>query len=152
MVKYVAGFLFDKSLNLVVLIEKQTPEWQRGKWNGVGGKIEPGETPLQAMTREFKEEAALEITDWTQYCTLRGRNSEIHFFYSIMDAAEVMNVRTLTKEQLGIWSLARVSMWSFPLLPNIRWILPMALVAIKEKPTEIYEISVNYIEKTDGTK
>jgi 8-oxo-dGTP diphosphatase len=149
MVKYVCGFLLDKALNLVVLIEKQTPEWQKNKWNGVGGKIEPGETPLQAMTREFHEEAGLEITDWHQYCTLRGRNSEINFFYCVMDAEYLTKVRTMTKEQLGIWSIARASQWNFPLLPNIRWILPMALVAIKDKPTEVYEISVEYI---DGTK
>jgi 8-oxo-dGTP pyrophosphatase MutT (NUDIX family) len=29
----------------VLLIEKQKPAWQRGKLNGVGGKIEPGENP-----------------------------------------------------------------------------------------------------------
>lgn len=152
MIKYVCGFLFDKSLNLVVLIEKQSPEWQKDKWNGVGGKIEPGETPLQAMIREFKEEAGMDVTDWKQYCVIRGRNSEITFFYSVMDAEYLMNVKTMTKEQLGIWSLARVSMWSFPLLPNIRWILPMALVAIKDKPEEAYEISVEYLEKPDGSK
>ena len=149
MIKYVCGFLLDKALNLVVLIEKQTPEWQKNRWNGVGGKIEPGETPLQAMTREFQEEAGLDVTDWHQYCTLRGRNSEINFFYSVMDAEHLTKVRTMTKEQLGIWSIARVSMWNFPLLPNIRWILPMALVAIKDKPTEVYEIAVEYL---DGTK
>jgi 8-oxo-dGTP diphosphatase len=27
-----------------------------GKWNGVGGKIEPGETPIQAAVRECQEE------------------------------------------------------------------------------------------------
>lgn len=147
MIKYVVGFLFDKSLNLVVLIEKQSPEWQKDKWNGVGGKIEADETPLDAMIREFKEEAGMDVTDWKQYCTIHGHNSEIHFFYSVHTAEHLMGVKTMTKEQLGIWSLARVSMWNFPLLPNIRWILPMALVAIKEKPAETYEISVDY-----GTK
>lgn len=147
MIKYVVGFLFDKSLNMVVLIEKQSPEWQKDKWNGVGGKLEPDETPLQAMIREFKEETALDIVDWTEFCTIYGRNSEITFFYSVAEADRLMEVKTVTKEQLGIWSLARVSMWNFPLLPNIRWILPMALVAIKEKPGETLKISVDY-----GTK
>jgi len=147
MIKYVAGFLFDRSLNMVVLIEKQSPEWQKDKWNGVGGKVEAGETPLQAMVREFKEEAGLDILDWQQLCTIHGRNSEITFFYSVTEAEHLMNVRTLTKERLGVWSLARVNMWNFPLVSNIRWILPMALVAIKEKSTQTFDISVNY-----GTK
>lgn len=147
MIKYVVGFLLDKALNLVVLIEKQSPAFMKDTWNGPGGKIEPGETPLQAMIREFKEETDLDITDWHEYCVIHGRNAEIFFFYSVAAAEHLMNVKTMTKEKLGIWSLARVSMWSFPLFPNIRWLLPMAITAIKDKPDETYDISVNY-----GTK
>lgn len=143
MTKYVCGFLFDKALDLVVLIEKINPSWQKGLWNGVGGKIEAGETPLQAMTREFKEEAGLEINDWTQYCTLRGPEFEVHFFFTKMDASKVSEVRAITAERLGIWSIAKALMWSFPLLPNIRWLLPMALSTIKEHRHEVFDIWVN---------
>lgn len=31
-----------------------------GKWNGFGGKVEPGETIRQAAIREMKEEAGIE--------------------------------------------------------------------------------------------
>lgn len=147
MTKYVCGFLFDTTLNLVVLIEKQTPEWQKGKWNAVGGKIEEGETPLQAMTREFKEEAGLEIENWLPYCILRGPNFEVHFFHSTLEAEKVMDVKTLTAEVLGVWSIARVSMWNFPLLHNIRWLLPMAITGIKHNLTEVYDI---WIENPDN--
>lgn len=147
MTKYVVGFLFDKSIELVVLIEKQKPEWQKNKWNGVGGKIETEETPLQAMVREFKEEAGLEINDWRQYCIICGNNFEIYIFYSIVEAEHLMRVRTMTDENIGVWSLARVNIWNFPLLPDMRWILPMAIVAINEKRTENYKILVNH-----GTK
>ena len=34
---------------------------QGGLWDFVGGKIEPGETPEQALARECREELALEI-------------------------------------------------------------------------------------------
>ena len=30
-----------------------------GKWNGLGGKCEPDESPLEAAIREFKEESGL---------------------------------------------------------------------------------------------
>lgn len=32
-----------------------------GKWNGFGGKIEPGETMRQCAVREFREESGLEV-------------------------------------------------------------------------------------------
>jgi 8-oxo-dGTP pyrophosphatase MutT (NUDIX family) len=54
--RYVVGFLFSEDESRVLLVWKNRPAWQDGKLNGVGGKIEAGETPLQAMEREFKEE------------------------------------------------------------------------------------------------
>lgn len=54
--RYVLGFMFDHEEKHVLLIWKNRPKWQAGKLNGIGGKIEAGETPLQAMEREFTEE------------------------------------------------------------------------------------------------
>lgn len=34
---------------------------QRGKWNGLGGKFEPGETPEACARREVREEAGIEV-------------------------------------------------------------------------------------------
>lgn len=34
-----------------------------GKWNGLGGKFEPGETPEQCVQREVREEAGVEILE-----------------------------------------------------------------------------------------
>lgn len=42
----------------VLLIEKKTgPPWMIGKYNGLGGTIEDGETPQECMYRELMEEA-----------------------------------------------------------------------------------------------
>jgi 8-oxo-dGTP pyrophosphatase MutT (NUDIX family) len=34
-----------------------------GKWNGVGGKLEEGETPLMAVIRETKEEIGVDLKE-----------------------------------------------------------------------------------------
>lgn len=36
---------------------------QRGKWNGLGGKAEPGEMPEACAVREVREEAGLEVQE-----------------------------------------------------------------------------------------
>jgi 8-oxo-dGTP diphosphatase len=59
MIRYSAGFLFSKDYKQVLLIKKEKPDWQRGLYNGVGGKVEPGETELNCMIREFEEETKL---------------------------------------------------------------------------------------------
>jgi 8-oxo-dGTP pyrophosphatase MutT (NUDIX family) len=64
---YVLGFMFDCTLQKVVLIKKDTdkPEqqWQNGLLNGVGGGIERDELPKAAMSREFFEETGLPTAD-----------------------------------------------------------------------------------------
>ncbi|MFD1393089.1 NUDIX domain-containing protein [Lacticaseibacillus jixianensis] len=42
----------------VVMINRAKPPY-RGLWNGLGGKVEPGETPFEGMAREFHEESGL---------------------------------------------------------------------------------------------
>ena len=40
---------------------KKVNDVHAGKWNGLGGKLEPGESPEQCVIREVREEAGLEI-------------------------------------------------------------------------------------------
>lgn len=83
MQEYACGFLFSEDRSRVLLIRKRRPAWQAGKLNGVGGKIEPGETPLQAMRREFREEAGVDIADWQQVLRLSGPDWVGHFFRAL---------------------------------------------------------------------
>lgn len=38
---------------------KKQNDMHQGKWNGLGGKLEPGETPEECAIREIREEAGL---------------------------------------------------------------------------------------------
>ncbi|MEA2707624.1 MAG: 8-oxo-dGTP diphosphatase [Phycisphaerales bacterium] len=125
---YVCGFLFSPDRTRVLLIRKRRPAWQAGKLNGVGGKIEPGESPLQAMRREFREEAQLDLADWQEILTLSGPDDagsgvawRGHFFraFGDIDAA-----RSMTDEQLE-----RHAVRALPLdtIPNLHWIIPLML-------------------------
>jgi len=40
---------------------KKANDIHEGKWNGLGGKLEPGESPEQCVIREVREESGLEI-------------------------------------------------------------------------------------------
>jgi 8-oxo-dGTP pyrophosphatase MutT (NUDIX family) len=41
-----------------------------GKWNGVGGKLEPNESLVDALVRECEEEIGVTPTDWTAVAEL----------------------------------------------------------------------------------
>jgi len=47
----------------ILLIEKKQGHG-KGKWNGPGGKIEPGESPEDAMVREVKEEVGIDVKSY----------------------------------------------------------------------------------------
>jgi len=117
--------MFDPTLSKVVLIRKGKPEWQQGLLNGVGGKVGDnisGETPEQAVHREFKEEAGVEGLNWTKYLTLKTPHSELHFFRAI---GNVHRAQTQTEEDIGVFDVHDV-MDRCDTIPNLRWCLQMA--------------------------
>jgi 8-oxo-dGTP diphosphatase len=44
---------------------KKENDMHQGKWNGLGGKLEPGETPEECARREIREESGLRVSDLT---------------------------------------------------------------------------------------
>lgn len=121
-IRYVVGFLFSPNYKNVVLIRKNRPDFQKGLYNGVGGKIELNESPIEAMIREFKEETGLLITEWKEYAILDG-DCQVHVFSSISE--EYIKVETKTDEEVCILYTFEVS--SLKIMPNLRWLIPMAM-------------------------
>lgn len=80
--KYTVAFLFSDELRFVALIRKVKPEWQKGKLNGIGGKVEEGESFREANAREFQEETGVVTgpNDWSRFARIETVNTEIEFF------------------------------------------------------------------------
>lgn len=55
---------------LMLYRNKKQADPNEGKWIGVGGKLEIGETPEQCLLREVREETGLELTEYTQRGTI----------------------------------------------------------------------------------
>jgi 8-oxo-dGTP diphosphatase len=123
--EYVAGFLFANNFELVALIEKQKPAWQKGKLNAIGGKIEPGETPLQAMVREFQEETSMLVENWRQFVTLSGDGFVVHFFFAMVSEDAIYEVKTMTEEEVSVYEYDELC--DLKTIPNLRWLIPMAM-------------------------
>lgn len=47
---------------LMIHRNKKENDMHAGKWNGLGGKLEPGETPEACAIREIREESGLEAS------------------------------------------------------------------------------------------
>lgn len=130
MKNYVCGFLFAPCRDYVALIRKNKPDWQRGKLNGIGGSVEDGETPDQAMVREFMEEAGPIIKTWECFCIVEYPALDCRvFFYKafLTDEAEAKTVTSKTPEPVGWYFNPHWGQSWLNLIPNLRWLIPMAL-------------------------
>jgi 8-oxo-dGTP diphosphatase len=125
--RYTCGFLFDRHGDWVWLIKKSKPKWQAELLNGIGGKIEPGETADQAMRREFLEETGSDVDGWREFLMLSGADYTVSFFRHFWDDSEVSfdQVAKPITEEAPV--LADVRNLPVNVIPNLRWIVPMAL-------------------------
>ena len=123
---YVAGFLIDADRDAVLLIRKRRPSWQAGRLNGVGGKIEAGETPAQAMRREFREEASLDISSWDHFLYLTFPAGAVWFFRAFADQRVLAAATAGTDEPLELCQIGDLLGPAAPIIANLRWILPLA--------------------------
>ena len=55
-------YIEDNGKYLMLLRNKKQKDVNKGKWIGVGGRIEPGESPEECVCREVLEETGLTIT------------------------------------------------------------------------------------------
>src|SRR5580698_745504 len=73
-----------------VLIGQRQPEQSHAlKWEFPGGKVEPGETPEQALTRELHEELAIRNARGTEIARYEfaypGKNPILLIFYRVTE-------------------------------------------------------------------
>lgn len=148
MTTYVLGFMFDNAGQHVALIEKQHPEWQKGNYNGIGGKINPFELPEDAMQREFLEETGVykENYEWTQFAIMQNDPSEsadhpdkeewkVYCFKTYTD--DIFKCKTTEEEKIQIFDLHpernnEKNLPKFPdldgvkIISNLSWLIPMS--------------------------
>lgn len=125
------GFLLDEDQpTRVVLIRKNRPEWQKGKLNGVGGKVEATDiSPRQAMAREFREETGVLVTSWDHFADLTWEEGIVHFFRAFASRDVLDSVRTTTDETVErhyVWTLAQPGQGLDHVTPNLLWLVPLA--------------------------
>ena len=54
-------YVRDAGKTLMIHRIKRQNDMHAGKWNGLGGKLEPGEMPEECVLREVEEESGLQI-------------------------------------------------------------------------------------------
>jgi 8-oxo-dGTP diphosphatase len=130
---YTLGFI--KRANEILMLNRMKKPW-KGAWNGVGGKIMPGETPMAGMIREMTEETGILFSEvriqdkgtltWTQFDAL---GSGLHLFLIEVDPNYLLPTPVKTVEGILDWkSIGWIEAADNEgVAKNIRYFLPTLL-------------------------
>lgn len=121
-----------ESFPSILVVGKNKPEWQVGRFNLVGGKIEPGESPIEAAIRELKEESGIN----------HNSDEESHVYGQIVGSwgkVYVVNIPVTDTTVQQPPSETEQVMWlhwndlkdNFRLMPNLRVIIPLMITGLK---------------------
>jgi 8-oxo-dGTP diphosphatase/2-hydroxy-dATP diphosphatase len=89
-----------------------------GRWNGFGGKVEPGETLLQATIREVYEEAQVTVTDpqarGILYFTFKNGLSplEVHIYRATSFSGEPQETDEMRPQWFTAGTIPYSQMWA----------------------------------------
>lgn len=125
--RYVVGFVID-FVHESVLLTLKNFGWQKGFWNGIGGKVEENEESRDAIIREGKEKIDL-ILPWVDVGLMHGTNNDRTDFYCTIFVCFVIS--KLERDSLpSCTDVGEVLSW-YPLksipknvIPNLTWIIP----------------------------
>lgn len=122
---YTLGFLFNEQKTKVILITKEKPLWQKDKFNGVGGKVEPGEDPAVGMAREFLEEVDYPHEDpiWKEMGAITAPDYTV-FCYAAIGRTDAISSKT--SEKVVVVPVDTITPLSKDMVENLPWLIGMA--------------------------
>lgn len=103
---------------LMVHRNRKPGDYHAGKYNGLGGKFEPGESPEQCMKRELLEESGLHALNWRlngmiTFPTFDGTNDWYVFLFTITEyEGELIDSPEGDLHWIEDGDLAGLNMWA----------------------------------------
>jgi len=136
--KFVLAFIFDQTFEHVLLMHKNRPAWQDGLVNGLGGKVEAGETAVQSVSREVEEESGLKIKeeDWTFAGFVYSDSFNLDVFGCVYKG-NPSDAQTLEDEPIEWFSVNNLPNNT---INNLPWLMNITLDKVKNKEFESFSV------------
>ena len=102
--RVVVGIITDNKE--ILLLKKNNPDWQRGLYNGIGGKVELNTTPLETIIKKCQEELGVNISNWIELDSeISSSGIEIVYFLTTLNEGEIKNLQSQTDERSELFSI-----------------------------------------------
>ena len=102
--RVVVGIITDNKE--ILLLKKNNPDWQKGLYNGIGGKVELNTTPLETITKKCQEELGVNISNWIELDSeISSSGIEIVYFLTTLNEGEIKKLQSQTDERAELFSI-----------------------------------------------
>ena len=102
--RVVVGIITDNKE--ILLLKKNNPDWQRGLYNGIGGKVELNTTPLETIIKKCQEELGVNISNWIELDSeISSSGIEIVYFLTTLNEGEIKKLQSQTDERSELFSI-----------------------------------------------
>jgi len=118
----VCGIIYDKDGNILLGRRKEGMD-NEGRWEFPGGKLEPGESYYECLSREWKEELNLPITIEKYLITNIEVGFTCHFLVGKLIYDEVFDFEFNAHDQIGLFNPKEIGL--LKLFENDRILLPL---------------------------
>ena len=90
----------------ILLLRKNNPDWQKGLYNGIGGKVELNTTPLETIIKKCQEELGANISNWIELDSeISSSGIEIVYFLTTLNEGEIKKLQSQTDERAELFSI-----------------------------------------------
>lgn len=104
MMRVVVGIVTDNEE--ILLLKKNNPDWQKGLYNGIGGKVELNTTPLETIIKKCQEELGVNISNWIELDSeISSSGIEIVYFLTTLNEGEIKKLQSQTDERAELFSI-----------------------------------------------
>ena len=104
MMRVVVGIITDNKE--ILLLKKNNPDWQKGLYNGIGGKVELNTTPLETIIKKCQEELGVNISNWIELDSeISSSGIEIVYFLTTLNEGEIKKLQSQTDERSELFSI-----------------------------------------------
>ena len=104
MMRVVVGIITDNKE--ILLLKKNNPDWQKGLYNGIGGKVELNTTPLETIIKKCQEELGVNISNWIELDSeISSSGIEIVYFLTTLNEGEIKKLQSQTDERAELFSI-----------------------------------------------
>lgn len=102
--RVVVGIITDNKE--ILLLRKNNPDWQKGLYNGIGGKVELNTTPLETIIKKSEEDLGINISNWRELDSeISSSGIEIVYFLTTLNEGEIKKLQSQTDERAELFSI-----------------------------------------------